>query len=109
MEKRLSKKGEVYFRFFDFAIDVNVLLYKEIEPLGLLPDHPTGEFEPERLEVLTKFCSENPDYHIVSFLWDGTMLNRAAANAYSYRLADGDANPRLVVKDPSFLKLGMER
>jgi hypothetical protein len=67
----------------------------ELYPL-IIADSPLGQFLPDRLQELKRFCEEHLGYHIISSL-DLCRFNRCLGNADGYFLATGDSNPEFAV------------
>lgn len=98
-----KRRGDTYFCIDHFMRDVGALFGRRIEEYGIRADCALGEFNKKRLDELLKFCRSNPDLHIASFMPGGVIFNRASPDARWYFLGDGDANPRLVARDPEML------
>jgi hypothetical protein len=93
------------------TIDIEVHLYKSsffgevgivdiftLRELGLSPDTGVGMFCPSQLEELKDFCEKNPQYHVISTMRCGTMLNRPRIGAHHHFLGRRNSNPKLVYK-----------
>ncbi len=61
----------------------------------IFPDTLTGVFFPSRLKELIQYCTERPEYHIMSYLPKQVKVNRAVDAACFYLLGTGDADPDL--------------
>lgn len=69
-----------------------------VSELGLFTDDICAAFEPEAVDALLKFCSENPNFHIVTALEDATLyVNRFEENGCLYKLAEGNADPNYML------------
>jgi len=77
--------------------------YDELFALGLFHDSILGGFYRDNVDELRMFCSQHPEYHIVSVVNANCYLNRFAPGAVSFYLADGDTNKRLVLTAPSLV------
>ena len=71
--------------------------YQEIEWLGFALDNFVGIFTVKELPSLLKFCEENSEYHVVTCTDPGRHINRYVPDHKTYRLANGDKNPNLVL------------
>ncbi|MBM4252919.1 MAG: hypothetical protein FJ146_13185 [Deltaproteobacteria bacterium] len=72
-----------------------VWIYDELKFLDLEPDTLTGEFWQGKEQVLTDFCTANPEYHVIS-CHVPHVYNKFVPDACIYYLADGDADPNLM-------------
>ena len=83
--------------FCNFHRQVATLLSLDCERLGIYASEFSGEFSPDRLDELKRFCEANPEYHIVTVVENNLVLfNRIVPNAISYFLADGDNDRNLI-------------
>ena len=73
-----------------------VWIYDELRFLDLEPQMMTGEFLAHQVQSLIDFCRSNPDYHIISG-FQGKVYNKFEPEARIYYLADGDADPDLLL------------
>jgi hypothetical protein len=63
--------------------------------LDIIPDDGLGRFLPNRLNELTQYCIDHPQYHIMSMMPSAVKVNRALPAARFYLLAEGDTDPDL--------------
>lgn len=56
-----------------------------------------GAFLRSETDDMRDFCEHNPQFHIVSFCPDGFVWNRFHPEANAYYLAEGNADPHLVL------------
>ncbi len=87
-----------YYDFHKFRLEVGIQDIYKLRPLGILPDH-ARVFYPNRLAELQDFCKENDEYHILSWMADGTRINSVRLGATFYYLCNGNPDPRLKCKD----------
>ncbi|MCX6107964.1 MAG: hypothetical protein NTY08_19210 [Proteobacteria bacterium] len=78
--------------------------YEDLISLGLQPDMISGDFWLEKVNSLIEFCSANPEYHIISWK-DRQIFNQFQPNARRYFLANGHADPNLMLDFQSRLSV----
>ncbi|MCX6106204.1 MAG: hypothetical protein NTY08_10285 [Proteobacteria bacterium] len=71
--------------------------YFELEWLGFKLDNLCGIFRSADLTPLIEFCSNHPEYHIVSTIAPGRYVNKYVPDGCSYALANGDKNPTIML------------
>ena len=76
---------------------VGILAYPVLEWLDLPYDSFSGTFWPKKLALITKFCEQNPTYHIISITAPGRYENKYVPDCQQYLLGKGDRNPHLVL------------
>lgn len=96
MDPRVKMFRDTSDELYDFLKRAGrVWIYDELKFLDLEPDSLTGEFWQGKEQVLTDFCTANPEYHVISFHLP-LVYNKFVPNGSHYYLADGDANPDLI-------------
>ena len=71
--------------------------YEDVEALGFETFDVIGHFMGSRAEELVGFCTDQPNYHIVTVTRSGYYENRYVPGQSLYYLANGDSNPNLVL------------
>lgn len=81
--------------------------YREVKPiddmrdrltnLGLMPFSVTGWFWERDITILLKACECHKDFHIMSAIGDGFMINRYEQGATLIKLAEGNMDPDLAL------------
>ena len=69
---------------------------RDVEPLGFKLSSVSAIFGEKELKALIRFCDENPDYHIVSYVGPYIYRNKYIPRCFPYFLAHGDANQNLL-------------
>jgi hypothetical protein len=83
-----------YLQFFN---RVCRLSYPQLEWLDLPFDDFAGVFVASKLQILQRFCTENPTYHMISITGPGRYENRYVPGCRGYLIGSGDKNPTLVL------------
>ena len=72
--------------------------YTELEWLGFYLNNVGGTFDDSHREQIEQFCEENPEYHIMTVIAPGLLVNHyVPAKDNLYHLARGDKSPNLVL------------
>jgi len=71
----------------------------KVKALGLTPCCVTGTFCREHKDQILEYCAENPDFHVISFHYNG-YFNRFVEQSTCYGLGQGDSNPSLTYLYP---------
>jgi len=75
-----------------------IYLWQELLCLGLTPDTMGGGFFNGKKDILANFVGREPAYHMITFVGPDRYVNRFVAGPRNhYFLADGDADPNLVL------------
>ena len=94
----LGDKTEVIADINEFYTRVHTISNdEELRFLGFNVDSVVGTFHEEDLADLKQFCKDNPEFHIVTQTHPGRHVNRLIEKSDHYTLADGDANPNLIL------------
>ena len=74
--------------------------YTELEWLGFYLNNVGGLFDDSHRAQLETFCQENPEYHIMTTVAPGLLVNQFIPGRDNlYHLACKDRNPNLVLDD----------
>ena len=71
--------------------------YYELQWLGFNLEPFPSVFRPEHIPEMLTFCRENPEYHVVTSITPGRLLNKYVPGRKVYKLAKGDQNPNLLL------------
>lgn len=80
----------------EFLKLVEPLCFNDFESLNIEPTMPSGVFGYDRHYELVEFCRKNPEYHVISHLGSGVIVNKPLEKVTSYELGRGENNPDLV-------------
>jgi len=91
-----EKKVELMVNRREFFDRVGMVTnYYELVGLGLDGHDFCGLFSKKILPELRTFCTDNPEYHLVSSAGVGRFVNSLREDADFYMIAKGDRNPAL--------------
>jgi len=82
--------------FDEFYKRVKPLRFDDFDGLDIVPSTEFGDFFKNRLSDLLLFCKNNQQYHIISNLSLGVMLNKPSNEAHHYELGQGESDPELM-------------
>lgn len=83
--------------YSDFFDNTKMIFdFFRLRSMGLEPDSFLGTFFPNKMTEVLDFCSQHPDFHIVSAVAGGLLVNRYDARGTVFQLAEGDASPDYV-------------
>ena len=97
--KRHEPQWEVTDDLHGFCRRTGILYwYAELEWLGFHLNDVCGTLDNSHREHSEQFCEENPEYHIMTMIAPGGLVNHyVPAKDNLYHLARGDKNPNLVL------------
>ncbi len=82
-----------------FLEQIGMLDCQEVWDLGFVDTDFFRSFSQEQAWIIKKFCRDNPQYHIISYLYrgikPGRYVNKYLPEAARLHLGNGDKNPDL--------------